>query len=117
VLRPDGGLALLWNLRGWPELGALVDELSGGKATYPGEQWADVLDDDDRFGPVEERHYETDETLPRERLLDDVRSRSYVASLPDARRTALLDEVERFLGDALEFRRRRPTVVYRCLRL
>ena len=101
VLRPGGGLALLWNLRapsGWAaELATLRDELTGGKAAYPGDDFEAALADDPRFTPLETQRFEASITATRTDVLAENRTHSYVAALPDARRQAVNDEIERFL--------------------
>ena len=48
-----------------------------------------------RIGPVEAARFGHTQRLDREGLLALVRSRSYVAELPDGQRDVILDEVDR----------------------
>lgn len=98
VLRPGGSLGLVWNLRDedvpWVgELGALLGGVEG--------KVRDVDDPPvgDPFPPLEERAFRWSSTLTREQVLDMVASRSYVITLDEARRAALLDGVRRLLDD------------------
>ncbi len=92
VLRPGGVLAMTWNLRDdgipwvrrlWSMIGA-PDSFESLAA--PAEGAAD-------FGEVEHRDFRNWQDLRRDDLLDLVRSRSYVVTLPEDERTDVLRRV------------------------
>ena len=92
VLRAGGALGLVWNHR--DESVPWVRRLSGIIGGEPlSEGPSTTLLRSGLFGVVEHRRFRFWQHLDRERLLDLVRSRSYVAVLPDAERSALLDKV------------------------
>jgi len=96
VLRPGGGLALLWNGRDLDDQKhARVDELlAPHRHEFPSgeEHWRAVL------GSVEHRTWRHSQTLTLEEYVDRVASTSFVAAMPAAERRELLNEAR----DALD---------------
>lgn len=102
VLRPGGGLALLWN--GWPmgeeswraDFAALLSEVhyhpqglsmaSAGEDRFEGLRGVAF----DGFAPFERMSFEHARLLTPEQFADLVSSFSFVAALPDGRRDELL---------------------------
>ena len=105
VLRPGGGLALVWNER--DESDPLVAELVriskwDVHQPYPvGRDFGAVVDAGGRFGPVTRSRFRFTQVLDRATFVEQVASRSYVVVLPEDRRRALLDDVAG-LADSLE---------------
>lgn len=100
VLRPGGGLGLLWNTRDLgDDLQRRIDEILAGVRGAASQHWNDNADDalgaSPLFGDVEHRTWPGEQRLTPEGLLEVVASRSYVASLDEARRNELLEEVRR----------------------
>jgi len=105
VIRPGGGLALLWNLEGewddpppWqPELQALVEGIRPEHPSFTGDQGRGAVVDSPAFGELAltevRRVHETDP----ERLLAQIASMSYVGGLPPARRDDVLRRAEAIL--------------------
>ena len=105
VVRPGGGLALLWNLEGewddpppWqPELRALVEGIRPEHPSFTGDQGRGAVVDSPAFGELAltevRRVHETDP----ERLLAQIASMSYVGGLPPARRDDVLRRAEAIL--------------------
>lgn len=100
VLKPGGSLGLLWNVRdereGWvAELGAIMHQR--------GEAAADMRTADPTiglpFGPVQRFDTAWGYRLTPATLLDLVASRSYVITLPEDERAALLADVRRLLAN------------------
>ena len=97
VLRPGGGLALIWNER--DESDPLVAELTriskwDVHQPYPvGRDFGVVIDGSDRFGPVTRSRFRFTQSLDRTAFVEQVASRSYIVVLPEDRRRAILDEV------------------------
>lgn len=97
VLRPGGGLALIWNER--DESDPVVAELTriskwDVHQPYPvGRDFGAVVDAAGCFGPVARTRFRFTQLLDRTSFVEQVASRSYVVVLPEARRRALLDGV------------------------
>jgi SAM-dependent methyltransferase len=103
VLRPGGGIALIWNRRGLGDpVQALLAELTDPpeRTTQPG--WSldipSIVAATGLFGPVSSQSFAHAQLTNPERLLDRLRSSSYVASLPSGERRLL----EQRLSDGLE---------------
>lgn len=99
VLRPGGGLALVWNERDesihWvAEFGAIFDwqELRPYGA---GTDWAAVIGASGRFGPVAHEQLRFEQELDEDAFVDRALSTSYVGTWSDERRA----EVERRVRD------------------
>jgi SAM-dependent methyltransferase len=109
VLRPHGGVALMWHLPGWssepPEwvlkLGRLLDGLRTDHPGFTVDQGRGGFDRHGGFTPF--THESVNYTYPtdRERLVANVESISYVAGSPD--RDRVLDEVRAIVRDVEPF--------------
>ena len=104
VLRPSGGVGLVWNLHRWdPEaewvraIEALLAPHSDGRAEtrYSSGRWRAAFDSDSRWAPLEEQAFAHVQRLEPAGLVDHVASVAYVAALPEDERAALLTEVAR----------------------
>ncbi len=102
VLRPAGGLGLLWNR--WDRRVAWVDALKNVtgptdalRPQYEREGWRAVFEDQTLFEPLRSAEVENIHRLPRERLVDRVASASAVALLPRAEREELFQKVREVL--------------------
>jgi SAM-dependent methyltransferase len=97
TLRPEGGLALVWNER--DEQDPLIAELVRISKwdrcqPYPvGKDFSTTIDESGLFGPVVRRKFGWVQTVDRATFVDQVASRSYVQVLPDGERATLLDAV------------------------
>lgn len=93
VLHEGGDLAMVWNSRdeSVPWVRKLTD-IIGNEGDF---EWLydGPLPTSDLFGPLERKDFGFWQTLDLEALLGLVRSLSYVASLSEAERTRVLDEV------------------------
>lgn len=107
VLRPEGGLALLYNSR---DLGdhvqkTLDDLLQPYRGTVE-RQWTnaheDVVGGSALFGPVEHRSWRSEQPVSLDGLLEAAASRSYVASLDEAAREELLEQIRAAFTDEPE---------------
>ena len=125
VLRPDGLLALLWNVRDqsvpWVgELTELVEARSGGRpySDHREFDWADVIAATGRFGEVHVDRFANPVATTVAGVVDRVRSTSFVAVMAEADRAALLAEVAELLDAHEELRGTfdypHHTVVLRC---
>jgi len=128
VLRPQGALGLIWNIRDeasdWSErLTKIFDRFSGeGDPRYHRMRWREAFEATDRFGPLHHQvAYHVHEVTPDE-FLDRVLSVSYVASAPEADRERVVAEVTELLESDPELRGRDRIVmpyrtdVFWCMR-
>jgi ubiquinone/menaquinone biosynthesis C-methylase UbiE len=105
VLRDAGRVGLFWNLRDdtveWVR--ALSDIMGSEDALTPmlkgkeesTKRFISTLSSDGLFEAVEHKVFDHEQHLTEETLVGNVRSRSYIALLPDAARDGVLDEVRR----------------------
>lgn len=109
VLRPGGGVALLWNSR--DEERPLQQELSELIKPFvppdrPGaEEWPRPLAESPLFGPLEEHRVAFVQQLDAELFVDRISSVSFVAAAPESERRELqlrLREVAERLGGRVE---------------
>ncbi len=106
VLRPGGGLALIWNER--DESDPLVAELAriskwDVHQPYPvGRDFGVVVDRSGCFGPVIRTRFRFTQPLDRTSFVEQVASRSYIVVLPEERRRAILDDVAALAAGAEE---------------
>jgi len=110
VLRRGGGVAVLWNSRD-PDA-ALHQEI--GKLIEPfippdrpdSEEWAQLLEESELFGPLEERRFSFVQALDADMLAERIASVSFVAAAAAAARRELDAELRRLAerqGGRVEF--------------
>ena len=108
VLKPGGGLALLWNTTPWerregPWFRRLDDLLEGSRADLStmrrqrSGRWREAFDDERRFEPLSTATFDNAQRLSHDDFLANLASRSYVARLEPGAREELLDEVSDLL--------------------
>jgi SAM-dependent methyltransferase len=96
VLRPGGGLAVLWNRSQWEglawfdDLWAILGDYRNAGRDHERGPWRDALAADGRFAPLQDDEATHQQTTDRERLLAMVASFSWIGGLPDDRRAAIL---------------------------
>jgi SAM-dependent methyltransferase len=100
VLRPGGGLGLLWNERDedvpWvAELDWFID-WPNLRPYAKGTDWAAILDATGRFGPVSHEQLRWEQPVEEDALVDRLLSTSYVATW-DVERQAEVDRKVRML--------------------
>ena len=98
VLRPGGGLGLVWNAAdGGPEwvaiMRGLVHGVRGSVPQYGHTPWRDAFARSRRFTPLTERTFDFVQELDEDGLVDRIASTSYIAALPEAERQRLLGQV------------------------
>jgi len=103
VLKPAGGLALLWNERdettAWvAEMSRLIRWHERTVSRYQHVDWAEIVAESQKFRPLEERSVRWDQSMTRAVLADRVRSISYVAVMPPTERERLAAEVTAMVG-------------------
>jgi ubiquinone/menaquinone biosynthesis C-methylase UbiE len=107
VLKPGGGLALLWNERdettAWvAEMSRLIRWHERTVSRYQHVSWPDIVATADRFTPLEEQAVPWDQPMTREVLAERVRSISYIAVMPPTERERLAAEVTALVGRLAE---------------
>ncbi len=103
VLRRGGGLGLIWQardpVRPWIErLNEIIDRADDGHPRFRTGAWRAAFERSGLFEPLESADYRTVQRGGIELFVDRVASISYVAAMPDDRRAAVLDEVNRLLA-------------------
>ena len=119
VLRPGGGLGLVWNERDesvpWvAELGRIFDWPT--LRPYPEDpDWPAVLDGSGRFTPARHRRFASEQVVDEDVLVDRVLSTSYVGTWPAERRAEVAREVRELVaGFPAAIRLPYVTDVYWC---
>ena len=97
VLRPGGVLALIWNRRRIAdpiqrEIEALLAPHRGDAPAERSERWRAAIDETTLFGPLREERFANDQIVGADGLADRIGSISFVASLEERAREALLDD-------------------------
>jgi SAM-dependent methyltransferase len=119
VLRPGGGVALIWNVRDENDplhraYASAIRPYRGG--AYPEQQvYAGALVESELFEAVEEREFRHVQLLDADGLVARAASVSFIASLPEGERASLLERV-RALAPAGEFEFPYVTKVFTALR-
>jgi SAM-dependent methyltransferase len=90
VLRPGGGLALIWNRRDLADplqraIEELIAPLAGEVSRLWGGFWREPFDRTELFGPFAEASFDHVQELDEQGLVDRVLSTSYVATAPAGR--------------------------------
>ncbi|HEY7258984.1 MAG TPA: class I SAM-dependent methyltransferase [Gaiellales bacterium] len=104
VLRPGGGLGLIWNVMGsdteWlAALRELVHGIRGSVPAYGVSPWQEAFRASSLFRPLTQRTFDLVHELDEDGLIDRIVSTSYVAALPDADRARLADQVRALVRD------------------
>jgi ubiquinone/menaquinone biosynthesis C-methylase UbiE len=109
VLRPGGGLALLWNTTPWESregawFSLLDDLLESSRADlsvmrrHGSGRWREAFDGERRFGVLGAATFDNARRMSQDEFLADLASRSYVARLDQDSRWKLLSEISDLLG-------------------
>ncbi len=98
VLRPDGRLALVWNVRNervdWVRrFGEILVRAAGRKPYVDGTDWPAVVAAAGGFGPLRRERFTYDQPIDADVLVQRAASTSFVSALPDDQRARCLDEV------------------------
>jgi SAM-dependent methyltransferase len=107
VLKPGGGLALLWNSRdaSVPWVARLNEAIRWNKGQVPAydsgaEDWAALVAGVGGFTPLRLTSFRHEQEMDLPLLLDRVSSTSYIAALPDDARAQVLDQVRDVVAEA-----------------
>jgi ubiquinone/menaquinone biosynthesis C-methylase UbiE len=98
VLKPGGGLAILWNERDertpWvAEMSRIIRWHERTVSRYQHVSWADVVAASGRFTALEERVVDWEQPMTRDLLAERVRSISYIAAMPTGERERQVADV------------------------
>lgn len=99
VLRPGGGLAVLFNIPDWSavswgdEVGSLIAEARPEHPGFDGRPWQDAVREAGGWSDPREIRVTTNQPTSPERLLDFLASMSWVAAMPEAERASFADRV------------------------
>ena len=104
ALRFGGGLGLIWNVFDtsvdWvAALQALVHAQRRGEPQYGRSGWRETVESSPLFGPISERTFGLIQELDTGGLVARIGSISYVATMPEAARDQLFDEVRALVSD------------------
>jgi SAM-dependent methyltransferase len=103
VLRDDGGLALVWNVRDedvtWVRaISDLIEPFRGDTPSHRATRWMGAFDRTDAFTPPVRASFGYDHHTTPDRVVDRVLSISFVAALPDDERLGVADGVRLLLA-------------------
>ena len=122
VLRPGGGLALLWNRARWSDqehawleaFDALVTPYRRPAGRFPAEggEWKAALRDTGLFGPLSTAVYDHGHRVSAEEFMCLVASWSWIANLPAPQRAAVLEHVRDLVGGQRTLSLRYRTEIY-----
>jgi SAM-dependent methyltransferase len=106
VLRPGGVLALIWNRRRMEDdvhrrIEALLGPHRGRVPAHGSDHWRPALAESPHFGAAREEAFANEQVLDADGLADRFGSVSFVASMPQDERDALLGEVRALAGDGV----------------
>jgi SAM-dependent methyltransferase len=104
VLRPDGGLSVVWNTRDGDdplqrEISELLDPLSGATPQAHRVDAAASIAESGLFGPVDELRLPYGQELDADGLVDRFLSVSFVAAAPAERRAEIEGTLRRLIAD------------------
>jgi ubiquinone/menaquinone biosynthesis C-methylase UbiE len=103
VLRPDGGLGLIWNERDesvpWVAELSRVMQWDVRMPYVVGTDFRAVLDASGRFTPAQRAQFTFEQQLDREGLCERVSTTSFIAAMEPNEREAVLDAVRDLVAD------------------
>ena len=117
VLRPEGGLALIWNRRDLTDplqlaLEQIIARYRGRTPAHENDRWMDTMRATSRFSPIGQQDFSHEQALDRAGLIDRVLSISFVAALDQAERDLVAEQIDTTAGEAEEFRLPYQTQAY-----
>jgi len=98
VLRPRGRLGLMWNLRDtrepWvAEMARIVDAYGDVVRRHESGEWKRAFAGQIGFGPLTDAEFANVQLVAPEQVVDRVASTSFIATLPDEERAAVLARI------------------------
>lgn len=109
VLRPEGGLALIWNRRDLSDplqlaLEKVIGHYRGRTPAHENDRWMDAMRATARFSPIGQRDFDYEQVLDRAGLVDRVLSISFIAALDSPAKDVVAEQIESVAGAVNEFR-------------
>jgi SAM-dependent methyltransferase len=103
VLRPDGALGLVWNVRDesvpWVRrLTELMEPYRADTPSYRTGSWRRGFDESEAFSPLRRLEFRYEQEMTVEGLVDRVLSISFIAALPDDERATVADRLRRLVS-------------------
>lgn len=103
VLRPEGRLGLIWNVRDesldWVAgLSRIINEFKGNAPRYGSFEWKKAFDRTTLFTPLEKKTFNFIQKGGMDMVLDRVQSVSFISALPDKDREGVLNRVRELLA-------------------
>ena len=103
VLRPAGGLGLIWNRRDKRDplqaaIDAIIRPYRREAPTHERDQWREPMMASALFRPAGAHQFRHEQTVDRDGLVDRVLSISFIATLPDDERSAVGDQVRKLVN-------------------
>jgi SAM-dependent methyltransferase len=122
VLRPGGGLGLLWNIwddsSGWlAQVSARVEAVTGFVPQFRHGAWRPAVEASPLLGPLHEQSFGYTHVTDHAAFVERVASISFVGSLPDAERAAFLAEIAALVPRRAPLRVRYRTYAYTARRV
>ena len=102
VLRPGGGLAVMWNLSDGDDPAWITEVIEvvrerrvegSGERRHDTVPWREALEADPRFGPLRDEEVPHEQPTDRDGIMAMIASWSSIGGLPEERRTAALAAV------------------------
>ncbi len=103
VLRPGGGLCVIWTIPDWGgaswahELGTLMAALRPEHPGFDGPPWQDAARASGRFSEPHEVRLTIARAASPERIVDHIASMSWIAALPERERDARLAQMRQLI--------------------
>lgn len=103
VVRPGGGLAMLWNVRrrdeGWlADLDHIVRWGEFARGRYDERDWPSIVAASGAFSPLEHAAFPYEQHLTHEGVVERVASVSYIAAMTADERAPILDRVRELVA-------------------
>jgi len=107
VLRPDGRLLLIWNVRDeavdWMQrFTTIVTDPTGTTPRHRTMKWRDAIEADARFAPLDDWTVDNPWPTTRQGVVDRALSVSFVAAMPPADQTAIADQIAALVATMTE---------------
>jgi SAM-dependent methyltransferase len=120
VLKPGGGLALLWNRGGWSDgdpawqqaFKALSDPYREAAGSFPGESWREALEQTGLFAPLQSGEAEHVRTTDPDGFVALVSSWTWIVNLAADERARFLGRVRELVAGQAEIRMRYRTEMH-----
>ncbi len=106
VLRPRGGLGLVWNLREQRDplqraITELIRPLQGDEPTTYDGRWRTVLEGSPLFGPLDEARFRNEQELDANGLAERIASISFVAAAREEERSTVVERARALAGSRI----------------